>query len=214
MVKVDLEEESLEQSNNNSDSENPQKEHKKKRSRTGGKPKGWRKPPTKMNNGRFIESDLYKYVPKETLPKEQVERFLNLCDSMIMDLGVETLSESDLEEISLYYRERVYCDLLYQQFASAGGTTDTTMILHIEKLNKALEQRKSNLGTRFIDKGKKRKDNNTSTLMEILSNYNDNQGLFTQVAESKDKDIDKNREMFTSTSDYMLEHLGSRSKKS
>lgn len=181
-----------------------------KRRKTGGKKKGWRKPTSEMKNGRFTEQDIYTFVPEESIPQEHRIRFINLCDLMIVALGADTMSETDLEEIALYYRERIYCDSLYKTFADAGGTTDTTLIHHIEKLNKSLEQRKSNLGARFVDKGKKRKDSNTSTLMELLSDFDTNKNKFEFMSEDKAQTIEENKKKFTNTAEYMTAHAGSK----
>lgn len=182
----------------------------KKRRKTGGKQKGWRKVSNSMSNGRFTEEDVYVYAPKDTVPKEQQERFLGLCDLMIKSLGVDTMADTDLEEIALYYRDRIYCDHLYKTFADAGGTTDSTLIAHIEKLNKALEQRKSNLGSRFVDKGKKRRDTNTSSFMELLSKFEQDKTEFENESNEKAALIENNKQNFTSTADYMTSHAGSK----
>lgn len=176
-----------------------------KSTRKGGKPKGWKKPVTAMSNGKFVEKDLYLFVPKETIAESDRERFISLCDAMILDLGADSMKEADLEEVALYYRDRIYSDRMYRSFAEADGITDANMIAQIEKLNKSLEQRKSNLGARFVDRGKQRKDNSSSSLVDLLNRFIDNPSQVMSEGVTKASEIESNRQKYTNTVEYMSE---------
>jgi len=182
---------------------------KPKQARIGGKKKGWRKVDQTLKNGKYTKDDIFNYVPKHTIPTSDLDRYINLCDAMIKDLGSDSVSESDLEEITLYYRDRIYCDKMYESFAQADGVMDSTMVLQLEKLNKGLEQRKTNLGSRFIDRGKKRKESNVGTLMELIGKYVEDKKSFEIEAGEKQLLITQNKKHFTNTADYMEDHIGS-----
>lgn len=182
-----------------------------KPARKGGKPKGWKKPVTAMTNGRFVEKDLYLFVPKETIAESDRERFISLCDAMILDLGADSMKEADLEEVALYYRDRIYSDRMYRSFAEADGITDSNMIAQIEKLNKSLEQRKSNLGARFVDRGKQRKDNSTSSLVDLLNRFIDTPAQVMAEGIAKASEIEGNRKKYTDTVEYMSERASRKS---
>lgn len=163
--------------------------------------------PTKLRNGKITESQLFLYVPKHTLPEKEINRFLELCDTLIISLGPAELSETDIEEIALYYRDRIYADNIYSTFA-LSNTTDASLVMQIEKLNKGLEQRKTNLGARFIDKGKKRKEIGEESLIDLLARYSENKKVYEGTALEKYREISENKNtQFTNTSSYMEDHI-------
>lgn len=156
-----------------------------------------------MKTKKITAEKLFLFVSQDTLPPTEINRFLRLCESMILSLGEDSLSDNDVEEIALIYRDRIYTDRQYSIFAKAEAL-DTSMVSQIEKLNKALEQRKANLGARFIDKGKTRKDANLGDSFVSLFNYfTENKDLQTAKGLEKQKQIEDNKAKFTSTADYM-----------
>lgn len=171
------------------------------------KQRGRPKKPVSLSNGIVTADELFTYVPKDTIPVGQVERFISLCDHMIYDLDPEELSSIDIEEIALYCREKIYCDLIYKNFAEAQAT-DTSLVIQIEKINKNLEKRKENLGARFIDKGKKRKEAGTESLIDLLEKFSEYNEQYMDQAENKKIELTKDKDnKFTKTSEYMESHL-------
>lgn len=153
---------------------------------------------------------LFLFIKRETIPKKELIRFLRLCDQFIRSLGPDTLNDTDLEEIALIYRDRVYMDLAYQVFAKAEAI-DTAMITQIEKINKSLEVRKSNLGSRFIDRDKARKGDGSNTFLELFNYFVENKDLELQKAREMQVTISGNKTSFTDTSDYMENKLRNKS---
>jgi hypothetical protein len=157
-----------------------------------------------MNNGQINHEKIFLFVKKETIPKDQLERFLKLCDSMIQSLGASDITDTDLEEIALYYRDRIYIDSIYEEFAE-NDATDTGLISQIEKLNKGLEQRKVNLGARFIDKGSKRKIlGGGETIVDLVTKFDEERAEMQQDADNKRFEIQQNKKTkFTKLEEYM-----------
>lgn len=191
-----------------------QKINKEKTKRKRGRPKGTTKvAKTKeefnklsnknMDNGHIDAEKIFLFVRKETIPKNQLDRFLKLCDMMIQSLGPEHISDTDIEEIALYYRDRIYIDSIYEEFAK-DSITDTGLVSQIEKFNKSLEQRKVNLGSRFIDKGQKRKSTSGESVVDLVSRYEEEYAILQQEAEDKKYEILKNKKSkFSTLEDYM-----------
>ena len=172
-----------------------------------GKTRGRPKKKVMLSNGVVSEDTLFNFVPRNTLPKNDVFRFITLCDAMITDLGADDLSNVDIEEIALYYRDKIYCDQIYREFATAE-TTDGSLVVQIEKLNKNIEKRKENLGARFIDKGKKRQDSGGESLMDLLSIYASNVKEAEALADKKQLEINNNKDTkYTKIEEYMESHI-------
>jgi hypothetical protein len=167
-----------------------------------GRPKG----AGTFQNGVIPEKKIFLFVPRETIPEKDIQRFLQLCDAWIQDLGPLSLKDTDLEEIALYCRERLYIDGLYKTFAEAE-TIDPNLVTQIEKMTKAMEVRKSNLGSRFIDREGKRKEGSKMTFLDLFEDYSDNVEHFVKAAEEKKEVVSKNRDKFTNSVEYMEGHL-------
>lgn len=186
------------------------KELKKVKKRKPGRPKGiTTKQRFKMSNGEVSEDQVFLYTPESTIPSKDKRRFLMLCDLMITSLGPTTVSEADIEEVALYYRDRIYCDHMYEVFAEAQGTVDTNMVSQLEKFNKSLEQRKQNLGSRFIDKGQKRKESKGESLIELFSKYESTGDSLEDRAKEMKSKIEEGKKNYTTTRDYMSSHSAS-----
>lgn len=187
----------------------------KKLKRKRGRPS--REDPGVMSNGYINENKLFSFVKKESLPKKELPRFLALCDLLITSLGPKTLSDSDIEEIALYYRDRIYADMIYEEFANSydasiegePGGIDTSMLKQIESFNKALEKKKENLGARFIDKGKKRDELlKGKTLVDILAEFQETPENYDKLVRDHKKMLEEKNKEFTNTSEYMEKKLG------
>ncbi len=174
--------------------------------------------PGVMRNGAISENKIFQFVKKESIPKSELPRFLVLCDLMIESLGAKTLSETDIEEIAMYYRDRIYMDMIYEEFANAydgessdgEGGLDTNMLKQIESFNKALEKKKENLGSRFIDKGKKRDELlKGKTLIDLLSEYQDTPENFEKLVKDHKRELEEKSKEFTDPLQYMEKKVGS-----
>lgn len=175
----------------------------------GGRPKGSKtlnkKAPT-LTNEIVTEDKLFLFIKKSSIPTSELDRFLQLCDSCIISLGPDTLSDGDIEEIALIYRDRVYMDMAYEVFAQAGAI-DASMVSQIEKINKSLEVRKTNLGARFIDRDKSRKSDSGNTFLELFNHHVENKDLQIQKAKEMRELVDQNKSNFTNTTEYMENKL-------
>lgn len=176
----------------------PQEEQKKKL----GRPIG----AGTFQNGVIPEKKIFLFVPRDSIAERDIQRFLQLCDAWIKDLGPETLKDTDLEEIALYCRDRLYMDGLYKTFAEAE-TIDPNLVNQIEKMNKSMEARKTNLGSRFIDRGSKRDKGSAMSFIDLFENFSDNSDEFVRESELKKASIQKNRESFTNPIKYMEGHI-------
>jgi hypothetical protein len=154
---------------------------------------------------------LFFFVKENTIPQDERNRFVVLCNKFAESLGVDTLTDTDVEEIALIYRDRIFMDLTYATFAEAGAF-DTAMVNQVEKINKSLEVRKSNLGSRFIDRDKTRKsDAGEGTFLDLFNYYvADKEQAETSAQELKNK-IEDHKKGFTSTKEYMENKLKNRS---
>jgi hypothetical protein len=172
--------------------------------RARGRPK---KEPTFMKNGIVTDQQIFQYVKKESIPAAELQRFLTMCDLLIESLNPKTLSETDIEEIALYYRDRIYMDRIYETFAAAEAS-DMNMVKQLESFNKSLEKKKENLGSRFIDKGKKREDLlKGKTLVDLLSEYEETPEKFDKLIKEHNAKIEESKKQFTNPLDYMERHI-------
>lgn len=168
-----------------------------------------RKEPTFMKNGVITDKQIFQYVKKESIPAQELERFLRMCDLLIESLNPKTLSETDIEEIALYYRDRIYMDRIYETFAAAEAS-DMNMVKQLESFNKALEKKKENLGSRFIDKGKKRDDLlKGKTLVDLLSEYEESPEKFDKLVREQNTKTEESKKQFTNPLEYMERHITS-----
>lgn len=205
-----------------------------KRKRTGGKPKGWRKNPTTVSqslpttvvetvestvlpvekptkdkpvsnfDNKDIIEKIYLFTPKDTIPRDQLKRHLKLCQSMMESLGADELADTDIFEIALIAREQIVVDNIYRIFAESGAA-ETSMVVQVEKINKAIETRKENLGSRFRDKGQKRKgrENSDMSILDLINEFEEESKEVKLQAELKKKQIAESMATFTSTEEYM-----------
>lgn len=174
----------------------------------GGRPAGSIK--FKMENGLIDEDQIFLYIKRETIPTDELKRFITLCDKFIISVGADTVTDTDIEEIALIYRDRIYMDLAYESFAEAGSM-DAAMATQIEKINKSLEVRKSNLGSRFIDRDKSRKSTSSTTFLDLFNNFVENRDKELEKAQKLDEKIKENESKYTKTKDYMEDKLRNRS---
>jgi hypothetical protein len=170
-----------------------------------GKPLGWRKKYS-MTNGIVSADKIFLFVQEQSLPEDSINRFLQLCDGMITTLGADQLNDLDIEEVALFYRDRIYADKMYEIFSRDGAIMDPSMVKQIETLNKSLEVRKDNLGARFKDSGKKRKDKGTMTLLDLFENFQENKDIMEERSKESLEKVKKAKEKFTSTEEYMNNH--------
>jgi hypothetical protein len=170
--------------------------------KAGRKPKIGRPSGARNKKDSTIEDRILLFVKKETIPPAELKRFLTLCERFIETIGPETLNDNDIEEIALIYRDRIFMDLAYEVFAAAGAI-DTTMVNQIDKMNKTLETKKANLGSRFIDRDKVRKNEIGNSFLDLFNNFVDHKDEEMQKAKDKLEEIKQNKAKFTSLSDYM-----------
>lgn len=173
-----------------------------------GRPKGSVK--YQIQNGIVDEDKLFLFIKKETIPVSEQKRFIDLCDRFIQSLGADTLNDADIEEIALIYRDRIYMDLAYEIFAQAKAI-DSTMVTQIEKINKSLEVRKMNLGSRFIDREKTRNKDTSNSFLDLFNYITENKEEEEGKATEVNKKIKENKKQFTDVHDYMKNKLSNKS---
>lgn len=156
---------------------------KKKKGRPFGTTKTYR-----MKNGYYKPEDVYLYTPEDTIPKDELNRFLRLCDEMIVLLDPRTINKAEVEEIAKVYRESIIIDSVYREFAKEGSALDPTMVNSLDKIVKAVEKRKENLAIRASDRQESRNFNKQLTLMDVISEV----GSDVEKMEQEEKEI-KNR---------------------
>jgi hypothetical protein len=156
-----------------------------KKSDNRGRPKGARN--KALSNGVITTDDIFLYTPEETIPKKYVDRFLKLCDNMIITLDANTVTEPEVEEIAQYYRDRLFLDELYSSIndLEVGVAADTTLIRSLDSLSKQLEKRKENLQLRSKDRADQRKLTKQKTLMDLLGELDENK--MAQVLAEQEK---------------------------
>lgn len=121
----------------------------------------------RMTNGYIDADTLFLYTPQESIPGEQVNRFLQLCDNHLKELDMEEISASDIDEVAQYNRTRMLKDFIIKTLVNpklpegadkdaAEQFTDLGFITQIEKLHKQMDKHLENLKAR-------RKDRVTST---------------------------------------------------
>jgi hypothetical protein len=120
--------------------------------KTDSNPKGaGRRRRYRLKNGEITEDQILLHAPKETIPEKAYDRFLELCDEMIIMLDAKTVNNADLEEIAKYYRDSIVVEKIYETLAdpeSADAGLDVTLVNQLEKITKQLEKRKENLSIR------------------------------------------------------------------
>lgn len=166
-----------------------------------GRKAGYRKPQD-LSNGVITAEKIFLFVDRNTIPSLDLQRFLRICDTWINDLGPDSLKDTDLEEIALYARDRVYIDGIFRTFAEAG-TIDPNLITQIEKMNKGMEARKENLGARFKDRGDKRISKSSAGFMSLFEDFMDDPSTFSNKAIEVNKVIQDNKEKYSNLDEYM-----------
>jgi len=166
-----------------------------------GRKAGYRKPKN-LTNGAITSDKIFSFVNRNTIPNNSLQTFLTICDTWINDLGADSLKDTDLEEIALYARDRIYIDGIFQTFAEAG-TIDPNLISQIEKMNKGMESRKENLGARFKDRGDKRISKSSAGFMSLFEDFMDDPSTFSNKAAEVNQTVQDNKEKFSKLDDYM-----------
>lgn len=167
----------------------------------GGRKVGYRKP-IPLGNGLVTPEKIFLFVERDTIPVRDQQRFLKICDTWINDLGADSLKDTDIEEIALYARERIYIDGVYRTFAEAE-TIDPNLITQLDKMNKGLEARKENLGARFKDRGVQRKNKDGMSFLSLFENFEENSEDFLQQALQQKEKIKADKEEVTNVEEYM-----------
>lgn len=125
-----------------------------------------------MRNNHINEDALFLYTPIDTLVAYSENRFLQLCDHMIMTLGPETVTMNEVEEIAHLYRDVISADKLYTTINSPSfdnSDIENKIILdQFDKLNKQIEKRKENLAIRSKDRKDARDLSKTKSVLDLI----------------------------------------------
>lgn len=158
-----------------------------------------------MRNSFISEHTIFMYVPEKTLPPDTRNRFLQLCDAMVMSLGAETVNAMEVEEIAQLYRDVLQSDEICETINAAGfdrSDPDNRVLLdHYDKLNKQIEKRKENLNIRTKDRKEARNLSSAKTMLNLLDEVKDTdlENAMKSFAQTYQKALDE----FQSVEDYM-----------
>jgi hypothetical protein len=125
-----------------------------------------------MRNNYINESVIFLYVPQETLPMGTRDRFLMLCDQMIITLGAETVTTTEVEEIAQLYRDVISFDEMCKMINDASfdkkDYENKVLLDHFDKMSKQIEKRKENLNIRTKDRKESRDLTKSKTMLDLI----------------------------------------------
>jgi c-di-AMP phosphodiesterase-like protein len=125
-----------------------------------------------MRNKFINENTIFLYTPLETLPMGSRDRFLMLCDQMIITLGAETVTMTEVEEIAQLYRDVIsfddLCKILNDVSFDKKAYENKVLLDHFDKLSKQIEKRKENLNIRTKDRKDARDLTKSKTILDLI----------------------------------------------
>lgn len=132
-----------------------------------------------MTNGKVAKELLFTFVPEETIPNKEVNRFLQLCDYTLLDLGnLEEITYTDIDAVAQYNQLRLFKDMICKFMSDPDmEMTHSTMIIQLEKLCKQMGDHVENLKTRRKDR--------------IVGKTDSNQKSFSDLAHELDSEPDR-----------------------
>jgi len=125
-----------------------------------------------MTNGSVNPEELYVFTPENTIPDGETNRFLQLCDMMILEMHAEELTPSDVDAVAQYNQLRMFRDKICADMAEQN-ITDISFITQLEKLHKQQEKHLENLKLRRKDRHLGKTDSQSKSLTELARELDD-----------------------------------------
>lgn len=132
----------------------------------------------KMQNGAITPERIFLYVPLESIPKDTVDRFLELADRLFIELGPKAVSETDIKDVATLFRDTIVRDGMYKLISESEGVPDKSTMVDLEKISKQIDTIQKSLKVRAADREAERRNNKDLTMIDILDKYSDDEGLF------------------------------------
>jgi len=157
-----------------------------------------------MQNGVITSEHIFLYVPKRSLESSDINRFLRLCDLLIMELGPKDVTETDVKDIASLYRDVLARDYMYEGIKNCSHVPDKSMMLDLEKISKQIDSQQGSLKVRAKDRVEERRNRNDVTMMDILGKFEEDSDLFGVFKLQQDKILKKYEESdHTDVDEYM-----------
>lgn len=132
----------------------------------------------RMQNGSIDADRIFLFVPQHTIPKDSVDRFLELCDRLLIELGPKAVTETDVKDVATLFRDTIVRDAMYTLVSESEGVMDKSTSVDIEKFSKQIDSIQRSLKVRAADREAERKNNKDLTMIDILDKFMDDEGLF------------------------------------
>jgi len=144
-----------------------------------------------MTNGVIDAKKIFLYVPAISLPLEEIDRFLTMCDLLIKELGPKIVSQTDVKDIATLYRDTIVRDAMYIVIAECKGAADKSTITDVEKISKQIDTTQKSLKVRAADRQEDRKNNKDLSMVDIVDKYIDDEGLFAMFEAQQNMLLEK-----------------------
>jgi hypothetical protein len=159
-----------------------------------------------MQNGFIEAEDLFLYVPRETLRKDDVNRFLKLCDLLIIELGPKELTQTEVKDIAALYRDVMIRDHMYE-LTKDNDAKDKTILTDMLNVSKQIDTLQRGLKLNAAQRAEERRKGNELTMMDLLGKFRDNEELFAMFELQQQKILDKYQKgKYTDVDEYMTLH--------
>ena len=145
----------------------------------------------KMENGSITPERIFLYVPLESIPKDTVDRFLELSDRLFIELGPKAVSETDIKDVATLFRDTIVRDGMYKLISESEGVPDKSTMVDLEKISKQIDTIQKSLKVRAADREAERKNNKDLSMVDILDKFIDDEGLFALFEAQQKSLLDK-----------------------
>jgi len=160
-----------------------------------------------MQNAEITSDDLYLYVPENTLKLEERNRFLKLCDKLIIELGSKELTETEIKDIATLYRDIIRRDEMYKVLTVCAGSPDKTTMNDIVNISKQVDTLQKSLKITASSRQEERKNRREMTMMDMLGKFKQEPKLFAMFDKQQQKILDKYENSdHTDVDEYMTLH--------
>lgn len=144
-----------------------------------------------MVNGIIDAKRIFLYVPPATVDPEEIDRFLEMCDRLLIELGPKSVTEIDIKDVASLFRDTVVRDKMYEGLKACANLPDKSMMVDLSKMSAQLDVIQKSLKVRAADREKERTNSKDLSMIEIIDKYKDDDSLFAMFDIQQKNILDK-----------------------
>jgi len=154
----------------------------------------------RLENGVVSADEIFLYCPRDTIPQNQINRYLKLCDEQLKEMNLEELTTADVDELAQYNRSRMLKDyvikIMVNPVVPSGVVTDNLaqftdlgLITQTEKLHKQMNSHLENLKFRRKDRHTGKMGGQHKSISDLAREFDEEPRRVESLKKKSEKDM-------------------------